>query len=281
MLLSELEWFLREDLEGVEVYPFMPPEVAERECIAEVVLGSERCVLAGLAEAMQVFEYFGVRAASQFKDGAVVGKGQVILRVEGTGVGVLSAERLALNFLGKMSGIATLTAEFVRAARQMNERVRIAGTRKTTPGFRKYEKKAVLLGGGDPHRLGLYDAIIIKDNHLKLMSLEDAVREARRRCSFTRKIEVEVESVEDAVRAAELGVDIIMLDNMTASEVRRVVEELQHLRLREKVILEVSGEITLENVVDFAAAGVDVISIGMLTHSAKAINFSLEIVKVL
>ncbi|MHC1579053.1 MAG: carboxylating nicotinate-nucleotide diphosphorylase [Candidatus Alkanophagales archaeon] len=280
MLRGELERFLREDLEGVEVYPFLPPEVAERECVAEVTMRSERCVLAGLEEAKRVFEYFGVRPFSQLRDGDVVSRGQVVLRVEGRSCGVLSAERLALNFLGRMSGIATLTAEFVRAARRANGRVRIAGTRKTTPGFRKYEKKAILIGGGDPHRLGLYDAVIIKDNHLKLMSLEDAVREARRRCSFTRKIEVEVESVEDAIRAAELGVDIIMLDNMPADEVRRVVEELRRRGLRDRVILEVSGEVNLENVADFAATGVDVISVGMLTHSARAIDFSLEIVEV-
>ncbi|MDM7935524.1 MAG: carboxylating nicotinate-nucleotide diphosphorylase, partial [Methanothrix sp.] len=154
--------------------------------------------------------------------------------------------------------------------------VRIACTRKTTPGFRVYEKRAVFLGGGDPHRFSLSDAVLIKDNHIRILGLEECLRRARSQASFTKKIEVEVESLEEMLMAARAGADIIMFDNMTPSEIERCVEMLRREGLRSRVLLEASGGITLETLEEYAAAGVDVISLGALTRNARWIDFSLE-----
>ena len=157
-------------------------------------------------------------------------------------------------------------------------RVLVAVTRKTTPGFRKYEKKAITIGSSDPHRFGLYEAVIIKDNYIKLMGLESAIKRAKEKVSFTKKIEVEVESVEDALSVAELDVDIIMLDNMSAAEVRTCVKLLNERAVRDRVLVEASGGIDMANIKEFASTGVDVISIGMITHSAKWLGFSMNVV---
>ena len=273
MLLKEIEDFLEEDV-GQEDYEEIVPYT---DCKAEIT-AKEDGILAGLVEVEQICDYFSVHYSSDFTDGDSVQNGDTILTMKGPGAKILKAERLVLNILGRMSGVATITNALVREARTINEHVRIAGTRKTTPGFRKYEKRAITIGGGDPHRFGLYEAVIIKDNHIKLMGLEAAIKKAKETISFTRKIEVEVESIEEALRAAELHVDIIMLDNMTVDGVTKCVRLLTERGLREGLILEVSGGINQDNVKDYASTGVDVISIGMITHSAKSLSFSLNVV---
>jgi nicotinate-nucleotide pyrophosphorylase (carboxylating) len=201
-----------------------------------------------------------------------------VLKIWGSARGILQAERLVLNFLGRMSGIATLTRECVRRAATVS-RVKIACTRKTTPGFRLAEKRAVFLGGGDPHRFNLSGAVLIKDNHIRLLGLEECLRRARGRASFTKKIEVEVEGLEDMAKAAELGVEIIMFDNMQPGEIERGVEILKEMGLRDRVILEASGGITLENLEAYASTGVDVISMGALTRDAPWMDLSLDMEK--
>ncbi len=275
MLLKEIESFLEEDV-GHEDYEEIVPYT---DCKAEITV-KEEGVLAGLEEVKQIFDYLFVQYSSEFEDGDRIKNGDTILAVRGAGARILKAERLVLNFLGRMSGVATLTNMFVNEARKVNERVKVAGTRKTTPGFRKYEKKAIAIGGGDPHRFGLYEAVIIKDNYIKLMGLENAIKKAKEKASFTRKIEVEVESIADALRAAELKiVDIIMLDNMPAAEVKECVRLVNERGLRDDLILEASGEIKRNNIRDFASTGVDVVSSGMLTRSAKWLGFSLDVVE--
>jgi nicotinate-nucleotide pyrophosphorylase (carboxylating) len=155
--------------------------------------------------------------------------------------------------------------------------VRVACTRKTTPGFRLYEKKAVFLGGGDTHRFNLSDAVLIKDNHIHLQGLEESLRRARRQASFTKKIEVEVENLEDMLLAAEMGADIIMFDNMAPAEIAKGIELLQKRGLRNRVLLEASGGIRPKDIEDYASTGVDVISLGDLTRNARWIDLSLEI----
>ncbi len=156
--------------------------------------------------------------------------------------------------------------------------MRIACTRKTTPGFRKFEKKAVIAGGGDPHRFNLSDAVMIKDNHLAVLGLEKAVKAAQRMASFTTKIEVEVEKVDDAVHAAVLGVDIIMFDNMTTDKIEQSIVSITEKGLRKGIILEASGGISLENLAEYASTGVNVISIGALTHSSRWLDMSMKII---
>ena len=197
--------------------------------------------------------------------------------MRGNARGILQAERLALNFLARMSGISTLTRECVLRAAAAGRQVRVAATRKTTPGFRRYEKRAVSLGGGDPHRFNLSDAVLIKDNHIKLLGLEECLRKARAQASFTKKIEVEVESIEDMLRAAEMGADIIMFDNMPPAQITAGVAILEQKGLRSRVILEASGGITPQNISTYAGTGVDVISLGALTRDARWIDLSLEI----
>ncbi|MFZ2832738.1 MAG: carboxylating nicotinate-nucleotide diphosphorylase, partial [Methanothrix sp.] len=173
----------------------------------------------------------------------------------------------------RMSGISTLTRECVLLAGG----VRVAATRKTTPGFRLFEKRAVYLGGGDTHRFNLSGAILIKDNHIMILGLKECLRRAREASSFTKKIEVEVESLEDMLIAAKEGADIIMFDNMDPAMIAAGVKLLEAEGLRKRLILEASGGITLNNIKDYGASGVDVISLGALTKDAKWIDLSLEI----
>ncbi|HOO54909.1 MAG TPA: carboxylating nicotinate-nucleotide diphosphorylase [Methanothrix sp.] len=269
MLSSELERFAREDLGEWDDSSAIVPEISAEA----VILAKEECIVSGLKEAVQILKYFGLEGEGIVPEGACADAGSIVMTIRGRARAILQAERLVLNFMSRMSGISTLTRDCVGRAGN----VRVACTRKTTPGFRSFEKRAVVVGGGDPHRFDLSSSVIIKDNHLKLMSLEEALRAARLRASFTKKIEVEVERLEDALKAASLGADIIMFDNMQPETIREGVELLKREGLRDRVLLEASGGITPENISDYAAAGVDVVSMGALTRSAKWIDFSLEI----
>lgn len=269
MLLTELERFIEEDMGNNDVSCEIIPDCSVRG----VVVSNEEGIVAGLPEATQVFEYFEVFAATDLTDGSAVKKDDVIFTLEGGARSILRAERLALNFLGKMSGIATLTRRYVDRV----DGARIACTRKTTPGFRKFEKKAVIAGGGDPHRFNLSDSVMIKDNHIAVMGLEKTVKNAQQSKSFTQKIEVEVEDAESAVRAAGMGVDIIMFDNMSVDEIKNSIKILNEKNLRKNVILEASGGISLQDVGDYSKTGIDVISIGALTHSSNWLDVSLKL----
>ncbi len=269
MLSSLLERFVQEDLGEWDDSSTIVPEISAKAAI----LAKEVCVVSGLEEADEILNYFGLDGERLVGEGDRVDAGSRVLLIRGRAGAILQAERLVLNFMSRMSGISTLTRECVGRA----GKVRVASTRKTTPGFRSFEKRAVVVGGGDPHRFDLSSSVIIKDNHLKLMGLEEALRTAKERASFTKKIEVEVESLEDMLKAASLGADIIMFDNMPPHRIRDGVELLKREGLRDRVLLEASGGITPGNVSEYAAAGVDVVSMGALTRSARWIDFSLEI----
>jgi nicotinate-nucleotide pyrophosphorylase (carboxylating) len=234
-------------------------------------------VLAGIDVAKEVFRQVdpSLHFKALVKDGAKVRKGDVVATVEGKVASILKAERTALNFLQHLSGIATETARYVDAV--SGTKAIITDTRKTIPGLRLLEKYAVRAGGGRNHRLNLGDGVLIKDNHLAALrssgvGLGEAVKQARERAPRTMKIEVEVESVKQAQEALAAGADIIMLDNMNVKDMRRVVKLVQG-----RALLEASGGITLDNVRSVAEAGVDLISVGALTHSAKALDISLEV----
>jgi nicotinate-nucleotide pyrophosphorylase (carboxylating) len=268
MYTFELERFVREDLgeddDSTGIVSNIPASA--------LILCKEDGVLAGLEEACAVFAYFGTETEKKIEDGQPVKKGDVVLAIQGSAADILRAERLALNFIGRMSGIATLTARCVAQA----DGVRVAATRKTTPGFRKFEKKAVKLGGGDAHRYDLSSAVMIKDNHIAIMGIEGAIAAARKAASFTKKIEIEVETVDDAIKAAKLGVDIIMFDNMTPKTIAEGVKKVR--KTDSRIIIEASGGITINNISEYARAGVDVISLGVLTRDAKWLDFSLDMV---
>ena len=239
----------------------------------------EDCVVAGMEEVTELLRLLGLEFTVLGGDGNVAKAGDCVLIIRGQKPDLLKVERVVLNVLMRASGIATMTRRILERARNVNPRVRVAATRKTTPFLRYLEKKAVAIGGGDPHRFSLSDAVLIKDNHIRAVgSLEKAIILARERSPFTVKIEVEVETVEDAIKAAELWVDIIMLDNMKPSDVAKVHEELMRRGLRDRIILEASGGINEDNVIEYARY-VDVVSIGALTHSYKSIDMSMDLIK--
>lgn len=230
--------------------------------------------MAGLEAALRTFELAGpaVEVEARVEDGAVVEGGTVLAVVRGPARALLSAERTALNLLGHLSGVATATRALVDRVR--GTRAAIVDTRKTTPGLRVLEKAAVRAGGGQNHRMGLHDAVLIKDNHVAAVgSVAEAVRRARAHVGPDFRVEVEIESLEDLEGAIEAGADIVMLDNMDPASMREAVR-----RAAGRCLLEASGGITLETVRAVAETGVDWISVGWVTHSAPGLDVALDFV---
>jgi nicotinate-nucleotide pyrophosphorylase (carboxylating) len=261
----QIEQWLREDVGHHDVTNEVSGETTGR------LVAKESGVAAGLDAAAAVFEYLGVGCERPVDAGDPIDAGDTVLAVEGTARDVLRGERVAVNVAGHASGIATKTRKAVDAARTESDDVRIAGTRKTTPGLRGVEKRAIVAGGGDTHRLDLSHMVMVKDNHVAEMGLDGAIEHFRERISFATKIEVEVEAVADAPRAAESGADIVLLDNMNPEAVAEAVDTLP-----EETLSEASGGITVTDVPDYARTGVDVISMGSLTHSAPTLDYSFR-----
>ena len=236
----------------------------------------EPLVVAGMAFAEMAFAELSssVKIERVVSDGQHAGAGEILLRVSGPVQAILSAERVALNFVQRLSGIATLTAQFVHAVK--GTRAQILDTRKTTPGWRRFEKYAVTCGGGKNHRLGLFDMILIKDNHLVALQNEKpnaiAVAVTRAHEKFPQlKIEVEADTLEQAEQAADAGADLILLDNMNPVQLRLALQ-----KIRGRAQTEASGGVNPANVRAIAGSGVDFISIGALTHSARAVDIGLD-----
>ncbi|WP_262180331.1 carboxylating nicotinate-nucleotide diphosphorylase [Haloarcula laminariae] len=275
---ADVERWLREDVGHHDVTNDVPGETEGR------LVAKEGGTVAGLDAARAVFDYLGceVRSAPERGGGTAerveagdrIEPGDVVLEVAGPARDVLRGERVAVNVVGHASGIATRTAAAVDAARSVSADTAIAGTRKTTPGLRGVEKRAVAAGGGDTHRLDLSHMVMVKDNHVAEMGLAGAIDHFSERTSFATKLDVEVESVEDAPRAAELGADIVLLDNMTPAETERAVELVAEAD--GGTLTEASGGITVESVPDYAATGVDIVSMGSLTHSAPTLDLSFR-----
>jgi nicotinate-nucleotide pyrophosphorylase (carboxylating) len=243
------------------------------------VIAKEDGVAAGIEEAVFLAEYLGLTVKAKAADGEKIKNKQVLLQISGDAQTILSVERTMLNLLSRMSGIATKTRTLAEKLEKANVKAKIAATRKSASGLLYFDKKAVVIGSGDPHRLHLDDMVLIKDNHLAIVGgVEEAVKRAKAHASFSKKIEVEVTDVEDALKAANAGADIVMLDNFSPKQAKATGEALRKAGFS-KVLLEVSGGITGENLLDYAQANVDVISMGELTHSVKALDISLEIVK--
>ncbi len=243
------------------------------------IVARERCIVAGTETAAEVFRQVDPKLRIEIvqRDGASLNGGESVLEVRGHAASILTAERVALNFLQRLSGIATLTHEFVEAVGKYP--AKILDTRKTTPGMRALEKAAVVAGGGTNHRFGLYDMVLIKDNHIAaqggLSDFAQAIEKLRAEHPEMR-IEVEADHLEQVRTFLEIdGIDTILLDNMKPSEMREAVA-----LGKGKVKFEASGGVTLKNVRQIAATGVDYISVGALSHSARAIDFSLELTHV-
>jgi nicotinate-nucleotide pyrophosphorylase (carboxylating) len=276
ILEEKLRNILAEDIGEGDVTTSL---IVPRKTVAEAeIISNEAGTVAGIEEAEILSDTVGLRAKAYVEDGDKIEPCQVLLSVAGNARAILCVERTMLNVLARMSGIATATASMVEEVRKAGAQVRIAGTRKTAPGLLYFDKKAVLLGGGDTHRLHLDDMVLIKDNHIAIIgSVEKAVKKARENASFSKKIEVEVTNVEDILPAVHAGADVIMLDNFSPKKVEKAVALLKEKKLRNKILLEASGGITRENLLDFASKGVDIISVGMITDSAEALDISLQI----
>src|SRR5205085_12368981 len=241
------------------------------------IIARQEGVVAGLAVAAETFRLLDgcVSVELLVEDGVAVQPGQVLARLHGPARSILSAERVALNFLGHLSGIATVTARCVQAVE--GRRVRVLDTRKTTPGLRSLEKDAVLLGGGKNHRFGLSDGVLIKDNHIKAAGgIVQAVTAARRSAQHLLKIEVECETLAEVSLALEAGADVLLLDNMDVETMQAAVKLVRHTA--PGVLIEASGNIGTnpQRLAAVAATGVDFISLGALTHSAPNFDISLE-----
>ncbi len=237
------------------------------------LVAKEDFVLAGINTAQMVFHMVdpGIQCRSRFSDGDRVEPGDILLEAQGGVVDLLKAERVALNFLQRLSGIATLTRAYVDALG--TSRVRLVDTRKTTPGLRCLEKEAVRAGGGKNHRFSLFDGILIKDNHIAAAGgIEKAIRAVRTRTCHLMKIEVEVSSMEEVRSAVKFGADVIMLDNMDLESMARAVAYIDG-----RAVVEASGGVSLETLRDIAQTGVDVISCGGLTHQARSVDISMQI----
>ncbi len=273
---DKLKALLAEDIGQGDVTAAIIP--ADLKVDAEVI-AKEAGVVAGIEEATLLAQSLGLKVTKQLADGSPVKTKQILMVLSGNAQTILTVERTLLNLLSRMSGIATKTSLIAEKLQSAGVKTRIAATRKTAPGLMYFDKKAVMIGGGDPHRLHLDDMLLIKDNHLVIFgSVELAVKAAKAKASFTKKIEVEVTSVDNALKAAEAGADIVMLDNFKPQDAKSACDTLRKAGFG-NVMVELSGGLTDDNLMQYAGANVDVISMGALTHSVKALDISLEIKK--
>lgn len=235
-----------------------------------LIRAKEKCIVCGLGIAETIFRVLDPKVIfhKKVKDGSAVSSDTTLAEIEGNARCILTGERTALNFMQRLSGIATFTHKL--ASKIGGNQVKLLDTRKTTPGLRMLEKYAVKCGGGTNHRNGLYDAILIKDNHIKLVGLESAIKKAKESGKI---IEIEASTLEDVKKSVKGGADTIMLDNMPINDIREAVKIIE-----KKAVIEVSGNINESNIKEIAELGVDKISVGSLTHSVKAIDIAMYIV---
>lgn len=279
VLEEKIRKFLEEDVGQGDITTALA--VSSGTIVEAEVVAKEAGVIAGIEEALTFLESLKLQAEALVTDGARIEEKTIIMKIVGDARTLLSTERTLLNLLTRMSGIATATNRLIKKVRGAGYKTRIACTRKVAPGLLYFDKRAVMLGGGDTHRLHMDDLVLIKDNHLAIIgNVADAVKKVRNAVSFSKKIEVEVTDVKEALVAAKAGADIVMFDNFSPQQVKEAVALLEREGFRSKVLIEVSGRITERNILEYAATGVDVLSLGELTDSVKALDMSLEVVKV-
>jgi nicotinate-nucleotide pyrophosphorylase (carboxylating) len=276
VLLKKLLKILEEDLGQGDITTH---SLISRDKIAEgEVIAKEKGVLAGAYTVSVLCESLDLVTRILKQDGEHVEPGSVLLSIRGNAQSLLSTERTILNILSRMSGIATLTSHLVSKLRKAGLQTRVACTRKVAPGLSFLDKSAVSMGHGDTHRLHLDDMVLIKDNHLRIVGdVEEAIRRVRESVSFAKKIEVEVTSSEDALKAARAGADIIMLDNLPPRQISETLSLMTKTNVRSSVLVEASGRITSQNILQYARTGVDIVSVGEITHSVKSLDMSFEV----
>ena len=249
-------------------------------CAQIICKSGKSAVVAGLEEAGILFDICKCRVQTLVIDGSKVENGSIVMNISGTAFAILKAERTALNLIMRMSGIATETRRLVDLVGKVDRSIKVASTRKTAPGLRYFDKKAVVLGGGVTHRIQLDDMVLIKDNHLALAeSIEQSIGLARQKTNGCLLLECEVKNLGELVSAIKAGSDIVMLDNFSLEQAKAGMAEIRKMGLRKNVKVEISGRIDPQNISSYAKLQPDIISLGYLTHSPKAIDFSLEIIK--
>ncbi len=249
------------------------------EATAKIICKNEGDVIAsGLSEAETIFDICDCNSTMLVTDGYAIKKGTTVMVVRGPAKSILKAERTALNLIMRMSGISTKTFQFVSKLGQFSKFVSVSSTRKTAPGLRYFDKKSVVLGGGISHRFRLDQLVLIKDNHIAVVgSVGKAIQLVRSKYGPNVKIECEVSDYPGIIDAIKSGSNIVMLDNFTPDLVCSSLEEIRNSGLRNKIVIEVSGGITLDNICEYASSLPDVISIGSITHSSQSIDYSLEL----
>ena len=268
---QELQKFLDEDLGRGDI----TSNLIEKKQITAKIITRENTIVSGTTFAKQIFSLKKCKSKILKKDGTKAKANQTILQVKGDSRVILSCERTVLNLLSRMCGISTKTNQLCTLIKKANNKTKLFSTRKTAPGLRYFDKIAVEIGGGEKHRVTLHDMIMFKDNHL---AIEKSISKLITKAKKTRKkIEIEVENEKDAILAASLGVDIIMLDNFTPKQITSTIKNLNYLNLRKSVKIEASGLINEKNISQYAKTGVDMISIGEITNSPPGIDLSLEI----
>jgi len=279
VLEEKIRKFLEEDVGQGDITTALA--VSSGTIVEAEVVAKEAGVIAGIEEALTFLESLKLQAEALVTDGSRIEEKTIIMKIVGDARTLLSTERTLLNLLTRMSGIATTTNRLIKKVRGAGYKTRIACTRKVAPGLLYFDKRAVMLGGGDTHRLHMDDLVLIKDNHLAIIgNVADAVKKVRNVVSFSKKIEVEVTDVKEALVAAKAGADIVMFDNFSPQQVKEAVALLEREGFRSKVLIEASGRITERNILEYAATGADVLSLGELTDSVKALDMSLEVLKV-
>lgn len=275
IIQRKLKEFIEEDCNYADVSSSIIPDYAETS--AKIIAKSSGYI-SGLEELTMLFDLLNVSMVFKKKDGEAFNKGDIIAELKGKTKDILLGERVGLNLITHMSAITSTTKKFVEIIKNTGKNVKIACTRKTTPGVRIFEKKAVEIGGGDTHRFSL-DEFLLKDTHLRYYKgdIEKILKDVNKIASFTKKIEIEIEKVEDVLVAAKNGADIIMMDNFSPDQVEDAINLLKQNNLRDNVIIEVSGGINPENIVDYLLSEPDVISSGQLTQFPfEQVDFSLR-----
>lgn len=276
---NRIQLFLEEDIGSADITSEL---VVPRNLLAQAAVyckgSSEEIVLCGSDEACIAFEICGCSTNKLLREGTILSSDQQVISVRGEARAILKAERTALNLLMRMSGIATECRRWMQLFRKIGVDTKVTATRKTSPGMRVFDKKAVMIGGGYPHRSKLDEMILIKDNHISIVgSASECIRIVRKRTGKSAKIECEVRSEDELISAVLAGADIVMLDNFTVGAAKSALYKLNELGLRNQVQIEISGGINLSNVHGFAVLKPDFISVGRLTHSSKAADFSMDI----
>lgn len=273
-MIESLKKFIDEDVRSGDLTTRLT--IPEDTTAVATIYAKERSVLAGIEEVAAIARFSDLTYEVLAFEGNWVDPQQPVMRLKGSAQTLLTIERVCLNIVQRMSGIATKVNKMVSVAREGNPKIRVAATRKTTPGFRFFEKRAVVVGGGDSHRYALDDMVLIKNNHITAAGgVRAAVTAAREAVSFSKKISCEARTLQQTQEAIAAGADIILLDNFKPKDVGGLVEVLKREGLRDKVILEVSGGVNEENAKEYAASGVDVLSSGALTHSFKSSDFNM------